>query len=91
MLGRPQRSPTFGPPEQSYLISRKVSENLKVLGRNIFVICPRSCRVAASEIQITSCPSKKEFFTLPISVICTELCHVTEIISEAPFFDFLVF
>ena len=39
------------------------------LGRDISVICPRSCRV--TEIQITSCPSKKEFFAYPISVICT--------------------
>ena len=54
-------------PTVSYLwptrteLSRKVSENRKFLGRNISVICPGSCRV--TEIQITSCPSKKELFT----------------------------
>ena len=46
-------------------LSRKVSENRKSLGRNFSVICPGSCRLM--EIQITS----KEFFALPISVICT--------------------
>ena len=50
-------------------LSRKVSENQKFLGRSISVICPGSCRV--TEIQITSCPSKEGFSTLPISVICT--------------------
>ena len=42
-------------------LSRKVSENRKFLGRNISVICPASCRI--TEIQMTSCPSKKEFLT----------------------------
>ena len=58
-LGWPQRSPTFGPPEQS--CHGKFRKIQKFPGRNISVICPGSCRV--KEIQITSCPSKKEFFT----------------------------
>ena len=52
--------------------NRAVTESFgksEIPGRDIFVICPGSCRV--TEIQITSCPSKKEFFTHPISVICT--------------------
>ena len=60
-------------PTVSYLwptrteLSRKLSENRKFLGRNISVICPGSCRV--TEIQITSCPSKKEFFTSRFCVL----------------------
>ena len=62
-----QRSPTFGSPEQSCHGKFRKSE---FLCQNISVICPESCRV--TEIQITSCPSKKEFFTWNlISVICT--------------------
>ena len=40
---------------------------------------------------LRSCPSKKEFSTLPISVICagSQNCAGTDIVSEAPFFDFL--
>ena len=62
-------------PTVSYLwptrteLSRKVSENLKFLGRNTSVICGGSCHV--TELEITSCPSKKEFSTLLISVTCT--------------------
>ena len=67
MIWRPQRSPTFGPPGQSCLTG-SFGKSGKFPGRNISVICPGSCRV--TEIQITSCPSKKEFFTHPISVIC---------------------
>ena len=44
-------------------LSRNVSENRKFLGRNISVICPGSCCV--TEIQITSCSSKKEFCSSP--------------------------
>ena len=65
----PQTLP-WAAPTVSYLwptrteLSRKVSENQKFLGRDISVICPRSCRVM--EIQITSYPSQKEFCTLHI-------------------------
>ena len=84
-------------PTVSYLwptrleLSWKVSENRKFLGRDISVTCPGSCRVR--EIQITSCPSKKELLTHPISVICTGVVPARGIISEAPFFwftDFLI-
>ena len=52
--------------------NRAVTEGFgksEIPGPNISVICPGSCPVA--EIQITSCPSEKEFSTLSISVICT--------------------
>ena len=82
-------------PTVSYLwptrpeLSRKVSEDRKFLGQNISVICPGSCRV--TEIQITSCPSKKEFLTLSIesiSVIWNGVVPARKIISEAPFLIF---
>ena len=47
--------------------SQKVSENRKFMGRGISVICAGMCHV--TKIQITSCPSKKEFLTLSMSVI----------------------
>ena len=70
-------------------LSRKVSENRKFLGRNISVICPGSCRV--TETQIATCPSKKEFSSFPFLSFVPELYRVTELISEAPFFYFLIF
>ena len=65
--GESQSTSTRTAPTVSYLwptrteLSRKVSENRKFPGRNISVISPGSCRV--TEIKITSCPSKTEFFT----------------------------
>ena len=51
--------------------NRAVAESFKFPGRIISVICDGSCRVA--EIKITSCSPKKEFSTLPISLICARV------------------
>ena len=65
---------SWAAPTVSYLwptrteLSRKVSENQKFPDRNISVICPGRCRV--TEIQITSCPSKKELFTSHFCDLC---------------------
>ena len=85
-------------PTVSYLwptrteLSRQVSENRIFPGRNISGSCPGqvvSCSI--TEIQITSCPSKKGLFTSHFCDLYRGLCRVTEIISEAPFFVFLIF
>ena len=77
-------SPFASPLLRQGELSRKISENRNFLGQhNISVIRPGSCPV--TDMQITSCPSKKEFFKLRISVSSTGV--VPEIISEAPFFD----
>ena len=64
--------------------SHNVSQKVKRIRR-----FSESCRV--TEIRIISCPSKKEFSALPISVICVGVVPARKIISEAPFFDSLTF
>ena len=74
--GWPQRSPTFGPPEQSHH------------GIHLCDLCRiRMCRVAT--IQITSCPPKKVVDTFHFCDLCRG-CTGTEIIPEPAILDFQI-
>ena len=68
-------------------LSRKVSENRTFLGRNISLICAESCRV--TEIQITSCPSKKGVFHTSHFCDLYRSCAASR--KSFPRFFFLIF